>query len=97
MVMKKIIAIEVFGSLAFAIVFSVLGYIALSEGTITTGDPRTGVIHTASGNNAIMLGLFFLALGFSAVAYLLRYTKYQIVYWTVLAVCWAGLAINYRP
>ncbi len=93
--MKKLCGIEIFGSVAFAIVFLNLSYIALDKKAITTGDPRTGIIHTATSNNAVMLGLAFLSLGLASLAYLVRYTKYQRVYWILLATLWLGITLRY--
>lgn len=92
---KKLYGIEIFGSVAFAIVFLALSYIALTEKTLTTGDPKTGIIHTATGNNAVLLGLTFFALGLAALAYLVRYTKYRLIYWLFLSAVWLGGTIWY--
>ncbi|WP_321533142.1 hypothetical protein [uncultured Desulfuromonas sp.] len=93
--MKKLLGVEIFGGLAFAIGFVSLSYVALSEKAITTGDPRTGIIHTATGNNAVMLGFAFLALGLASLAYLVRYSRYQFIYWILLAALWLGITLWY--
>ena len=91
--MKKLYGVEIFGGVAFAIVFLTLSYIALSDKTITTGDPRTGVIHAATGNNAAMPGLVFFALGLASPAYLVRYSRYQFMYWILSVALWLGVAV----
>ncbi len=93
--MKKLLGVEIFGGVAFAIVFVSLSYVALTEKAITTGDPRTGMLHTATGNNAVMLGIAFLALGLASLAYLVRYSRYQFIYWILLAMVWLGITLWY--
>ena len=95
--MRKQYGVEIFGGLAFAVVFLALGFIGITEKSLTTGDPRTGIIHTASGHHAVGLGLAFFALGLASLGYLLRYTAFQRVYWFVLAVIWLGVALIYGP
>nr|WP_320049981.1 hypothetical protein [uncultured Desulfuromonas sp.] len=95
--MKKQYGVEIFGGLTFAIVFLALGVIGITEKSLTTGDPRTGIIHTASGHHAVGLGLAFCALGLASLGYLLRYSALQRLYWFFLAAIWLGVALIYGP
>ena len=65
-------------------------YIGLTEQELTTGGPRTGIIHPVTGNNAVFPGFGFLAIGLAALAYLLRFKKYCFIYWLLLTVFWTG-------
>ncbi len=90
----KPIAVEVFGGIAFFVVFSVLGYVAVTEQSISIGSARFGSsVGYASGQHAIWLGLSLFALAFAAVAYLLRYTKYRLLHWAFLILVWLGLVL----
>lgn len=90
----KPLAVELFGGIAFFVVFSVLGYIAITEQSISIGSPRFGSsVGYASGQRAIWVGLSLIAAAFTAVAYLLRYAKYKALYWAFLFSVWLGLVL----
>ncbi len=90
----KPLVVEVFGGVAFFVVFSVLGYVAVTEQSISIGSARFGSsVGHASGQPAIWLGLSLFAVAFTAIAYLLRYTKYKPLYWAFLFLAWLGLVL----
>lgn len=90
----KPLAVEVFGGIAFFVVFSVLRYVAVTEQSISIGSARFGSsVAYASGRHAFWLGLSLFAVAFTAVAYLLRYAKYRLLYWAFLFFAWLGLVL----
>lgn len=95
MAIKRLSGVELFGCVAFFLVFLVLGLFALSEQAISIGGAKHGTITYAEGARAVVLGLSFVAGAFGAAAYGLRYTKYKAAYWAILFVSWCGIVVGY--
>lgn len=92
---RRLGGVEIFGCVAFFLVFLVLGFLALSEQAISMGGAKHGTITYAEGAKAVMLGFSFVAGAFGAAAYGLRYAKYKVAYWTILAVSWCAIVVWY--
>lgn len=89
---QKLIAIELFGCIAFFCIFTALALTAFFEKSVSYGGGKPyGVVH-AEGSSAVIAGIFFLAIAAGSVAYAVRYTRYKAVYWLMLFCTWVGIA-----
>jgi hypothetical protein len=79
---------------AFVVVFGSLGWIAISERSISTGT-RAGISHK-EGLNAVVSGFFYLGVAVAALGVLAYRNRFRRLIWLALAVVWlTGVAIYF--
>ena len=81
---------ELVGGILTVLVLSCLGFIALTEKSISLGS-RFGGVTQHTGNNAVWCGLFLIAFSLLVLGYLTRFTRHKVLYWGLLSAVCLGL------
>jgi hypothetical protein len=85
----KPMGVEIVGGILIVVVFVTLAYVAISEKALTVGG-KSGS-HSFLGSRAVWQGVFLIGMALLVLAYLTRFAKYKVIYWSVLTLAWLGV------
>jgi hypothetical protein len=75
-----------FLAIIFTIVLGHLGYLAITERSITTGG--RGGIHHAEGTSAVVLGFGFIGFALASLGSLAIFNRFRNLIWLFLSLLW---------
>ncbi len=95
--MDRLLVIEKIASVLFFIVFMGLAYSAIIEQNILLGSPKSPTVTHVTGTDAVLTGYGLLVVAFSAIGYLLKYSRYIRLYILIAFVAWVAIVIAFWP